>query len=253
MIPRSHSAKPSPHDRDRLPVAKEENQGTDLNALNVLGNIPAPTTAVDATLDDGFHLDSGVKVRGGAGVLLVGGEAFVWKPWLARPGGTMAEMVNRKGQFEVDEVVWGLLGVVWPRPGEFFFPLLFPLYAVLAWFAGMGFTLHTGIVLMGDCRSVDYWNGSFDDASVASDKSPYSFSGDSRGYRGYSQCRIAVQHVGYRERRVRGCGCDDSLWMERCIVIMAINSSAVKITVLYALSVLNNNSSLLCTLLLLRT
>lgn len=117
MIPRSHTAKPSTH--DRLPVAKEESQGTDLNALNVLGNIPAPTTAVEACLDDGFHLDSGVKVRGGSGVLLVGGEAFAWRPWLTRPGKSKAEMVNRKGQFELDEEVWGLLSVVWPRPGTF--------------------------------------------------------------------------------------------------------------------------------------
>lgn len=119
MIPRAHTAKPTPS--ARLPEAKEDNPGADLNALNVLGNVAAPTTAVEATLDDGFHLDNGLKVRGGDGVLLVGGEAFAWRPWSTRPSKAKAEMVNRKGQFEVDEEVWGLLSMVWPRPGESLF------------------------------------------------------------------------------------------------------------------------------------
>ncbi|EYE98045.1 Mth938-like domain-containing protein [Aspergillus ruber CBS 135680] len=125
MIPRSHASKPTSHDRG---PAVQENTNTDLNALNVLGNIPAPTTAVEATLDDGFHLDNGLKVRNGDGVMLVGGEAFAWRPWATR--GSKAEMVNKKGQFEVDEEVWGVLGLVWPRPdlliigmGENMFPL----------------------------------------------------------------------------------------------------------------------------------
>lgn len=116
MIPRSHSSKPTSHDRG---PAVQENTNTDLNALNVLGNIPAPTTAVEATLDDGFHLDNGLKVRNGDGVMLVGGEAFAWRPWATK--GSKAEMVNKKGQFEVDEDVWGVLGLVWPRPGTFTF------------------------------------------------------------------------------------------------------------------------------------
>ncbi|KKK24164.1 alkaline phosphatase Pho8 [Aspergillus rambellii] len=118
MIPRAHPAKPRSHDRG--PPSKEDTQ-TDFAALNVLGNIPAPTTAVDACLDSGFHLDNGVKITGGDGVLLVGGEAFAWKPWAGKEGGRDT-MVNKKGQFEVDEQVWGILGLVWPRPE----PLLAP-------------------------------------------------------------------------------------------------------------------------------
>lgn len=114
MIPRSHTPKPTSHDRG--PPSKEDTQ-TDFAALNVLGNIPAPTTAIDACLDSGFHLNSGVKVTGGDGVLLVGGEAFAWRPWKVNEG-KRADMVNKKGQFEVDEQAWGLLGLVWPRPGE---------------------------------------------------------------------------------------------------------------------------------------
>jgi hypothetical protein len=114
MIPRSHTPKPTSHDRG--PPSKEDTQ-TDFAALNVLGNIPAPTTAIDACLDSGFHLNSGVKVTGGDGVLLVGGEAFAWRPWKVNEG-TKAGMLNKKGQFEVNEQAWGLLGLVWPRPGE---------------------------------------------------------------------------------------------------------------------------------------
>lgn len=58
-------------------------------------------------------------------MLLVGGECFTWRPWLGSSNGNgntdkeelKKKMVNKKGQFEVDESVWGLLGVVWPRPG----------------------------------------------------------------------------------------------------------------------------------------
>ncbi|KAJ5574333.1 uncharacterized protein N7459_008760 [Penicillium hispanicum] len=118
MIPRAHSHKPASHDRG--PESKEDTQ-TDFAALNVLGNIPAPTTAIDACLDSGFHLNSGVKVSGGDALLLVGGEAFSWRPWTAPEGAgndraAKAAMINCKGQFELDEQAWGLLSLVWPRP-----------------------------------------------------------------------------------------------------------------------------------------
>ncbi|RMJ21431.1 hypothetical protein PHISP_07695 [Aspergillus sp. HF37] len=126
MVPRAHTNKPTSADRGPA----DENQ-TDLNSLNVLGTAPPPTTAIDACLGTGFQFNNGVEVRNGDGVLLVGGEAFAWRPWLATSGSgstdagpgpgpktdeAKAGMVNRRGQFEVDELVWGLLGVVWPRP-----------------------------------------------------------------------------------------------------------------------------------------
>ncbi|OJJ51300.1 hypothetical protein ASPZODRAFT_87506 [Penicilliopsis zonata CBS 506.65] len=120
MIPRAHASKPG--SRDRGPVSPEDTQ-TDLAALNVLGSIPTPATAVDACLDNGFHLDNGVKVTGGDGVLLVNGEAFAWRPWNTASSASLdarakrAVCVNSKGQFDVDEQVWGLLSLVWPRPG----------------------------------------------------------------------------------------------------------------------------------------
>lgn len=110
-----------PQTRDRGPPSEETTQ-TDFAALDVLGSIPGPATAVDACLDDGFHLDNGVKITEGDGVLLVGGEAFAWRPWHSMTGdreSARKQMVNEKGQFEVPEEVWGLLSVVWPRPGTF--------------------------------------------------------------------------------------------------------------------------------------
>ncbi|KXG47177.1 NADH dehydrogenase [ubiquinone] 1 alpha subcomplex assembly factor 3 [Penicillium griseofulvum] len=118
MIPRSHAHKPV--SRDRGPESKEDTQ-TNFDALNVLGNIPAPTTAIDACLDSGFHLNNGVKLTNGDGLLLVGGEAFAWRPWKAVEGAESDRvakdaMLNSKGQFELDESVWGLLNLVWPKP-----------------------------------------------------------------------------------------------------------------------------------------
>ncbi|KAL6236584.1 hypothetical protein BDW75DRAFT_239096 [Aspergillus navahoensis] len=113
MVSRAHPSKPRTHDRG--PPSKEDTQ-TDFAALNVLGNIPTPTTAVDACLDAGFHLDNGVKITGGDGMMLVGGEAFTWRPWMSKKDGGKDSMINAKGQFEVDEQAWGILDLVWPRP-----------------------------------------------------------------------------------------------------------------------------------------
>lgn len=135
---------PKPQSHDRGPPSSEKTQ-TDFSELNVLGNIPTPATAIDACLDDGFHLDNGVKVTGGDGVLLVGGEAFRWRPWEGFQGEVgdrkrQANMVNEKGQFDVPEEVWGLLALVWPRPGESL-PLSSSFTGLVS-FCGISFTGH---------------------------------------------------------------------------------------------------------------
>lgn len=119
FVSRAHTHKPSSPDRG--PPSDEDTQ-TDFDTLNVLGNAAAPAAAIDATLDTGFDLSNGVHIRNGDALLLVGGEAFSWRPWKAIKGAAndraaKAAMVNAKGQFEVPEEVWGLLSVVWPRPG----------------------------------------------------------------------------------------------------------------------------------------
>ncbi|OTA91857.1 hypothetical protein M434DRAFT_396940 [Hypoxylon sp. CO27-5] len=92
---------------------KGEPPTTDFGALDVLGNTPIPSTAVDVCTSDGFHLNSGAKVIGGSGVLLVGGEAFSWRPWIARGE---KRLLNQKGQWEVPNETFGLLSLIWPRP-----------------------------------------------------------------------------------------------------------------------------------------
>ncbi|KAI0377860.1 hypothetical protein F5Y04DRAFT_170860 [Hypomontagnella monticulosa] len=86
---------------------------TDFEALDVLGGAPVPSTSVDVCMSDGFQLNSGVKILDGSGVLLVGGEAFTWRPWLARGE---KRLLNKKGQWEVPNETFGLLGLLWPRP-----------------------------------------------------------------------------------------------------------------------------------------
>ncbi|KAE8450940.1 hypothetical protein EG329_005380 [Mollisiaceae sp. DMI_Dod_QoI] len=108
------TSSPKPQTRDRGPASKEDTQ-TDFGALNVLGNTPVPSTSIDACLWDGFHLDSGVKITGGTGVLLIAGEAFSWRPWEAG-GGKELKLVNEKGQWDVGDEAWGVLDLVWPKP-----------------------------------------------------------------------------------------------------------------------------------------
>jgi len=127
----------APKSKDRGPVSKEDTQ-TDFNAMDILQNTPAPTTGIDACQSDGFALNSGLKVVG-SGVLLVAGEAFRWSPWIraGRKEGTIGgggtaddnkgvmsrggKLLNQRGQWEVDDHVWGVLSLVWPKPGSLFF------------------------------------------------------------------------------------------------------------------------------------
>lgn len=110
--PTSLSASAPPTTTERGPISTESTQ-TDFDALNVFSNAPAPTASIDACLTDGFHLDNGVKITGGSGLLLVSGEAFAWRPWEA---GGRGRLLNNKGQWDTGEGAWGLLGLVWPKP-----------------------------------------------------------------------------------------------------------------------------------------
>ncbi|KAF7549116.1 hypothetical protein G7Z17_g6603 [Cylindrodendrum hubeiense] len=86
---------------------------TDLNDLNVLGDIPIPSTSVDVCMYDGFGLNSGVTISDGNGVMLVDGEVFNWRPWEAK--GSM-NLANKKGQFEIPAQAFALFDLIWPRP-----------------------------------------------------------------------------------------------------------------------------------------
>lgn len=83
--------------------------------MDVLGNTPVPASSITACLEDGFAFQNGLRVDGGDGVLIVGGEVVRWRPWLGAKG---MRFVNGKGRWELTQGVLGVLGVVWPRAGE---------------------------------------------------------------------------------------------------------------------------------------
>ena len=72
----------APKSHDRGPTSKEETQ-TDFSAMDIYASagVEEPATSIDACARDGFALNNGVQTTGGRGVLLVGGEGFVWSPW----------------------------------------------------------------------------------------------------------------------------------------------------------------------------
>ncbi|CAF9939000.1 hypothetical protein IMSHALPRED_001167 [Imshaugia aleurites] len=106
------SASTPPTTTSRGPTSTESTQ-TDFSAMDVFAHAPAPTASIDACLPSGFHLDNGVKITDGSGLLLVSGEAFAWRPWEA---GGRGRLLNGKGQWDTGEGAWGVLGLMWPKP-----------------------------------------------------------------------------------------------------------------------------------------
>ncbi|KAF2110924.1 hypothetical protein BDV96DRAFT_527272 [Lophiotrema nucula] len=117
----------APKSHDRGPGSNEDTQ-TDFAAMDVLRNTTPPATSIDACTDDGFALDNDMKVSR-SGILLVGGEAFRWRPWLreGRKEGTVADggvgddamtgrLRNAKGQFDIQKEAWGVLELMFPKP-----------------------------------------------------------------------------------------------------------------------------------------
>ena len=103
--------------RDRGPRSDEDTQ-TDFGALNILGNMGTPATSIDACVSDGFHLNNGLKTSDGSGIVLVGGEAFSWRPWEATPTQKPLSVLGRVGTLEIggSSGAWGLLELLWPKP-----------------------------------------------------------------------------------------------------------------------------------------
>jgi NADH dehydrogenase [ubiquinone] 1 alpha subcomplex assembly factor 3 len=98
---------------DRGPASTEDTQ-TDFSALDVLRNTKIPTTNIDACTTKGFHLNNGMKTADGSGILLLGGEAFRWRPW--GPEKTVDSLLSRTGVLNVEKEMFGLLDVLYPKP-----------------------------------------------------------------------------------------------------------------------------------------
>jgi NADH dehydrogenase [ubiquinone] 1 alpha subcomplex assembly factor 3 len=109
--PRTPAGLPRSHDRG--PASTEDTQ-TDFGALDVLRNTKIPATNVDACTTMGFHLNNGTKTADGSGILLLGGEAFRWRPW--GPEKTVGSLLSRTGVLNVEKDMFGLLDVLHPKP-----------------------------------------------------------------------------------------------------------------------------------------
>jgi NADH dehydrogenase [ubiquinone] 1 alpha subcomplex assembly factor 3 len=124
-----HCTPPNNESRDprsmRDPPSAENTQA-DFAALDVLRNTVTPATSIDACTSEGFALNNNMRISG-CGVLLIGGEAYRWRPWLkkettmqddaAEDYAMTGQLLNAKGQWEVPDEAWGLLDMVWPKPG----------------------------------------------------------------------------------------------------------------------------------------
>ena len=120
--PLASSYRPS-RAQDHLSGGNEQRK-TDLGSFDLLRNTTAPATAIDACTNEGFAFDNHMKVSG-CGVILVGGEVFRWRPWLHDEGAVGANddrpmkgrLLNNKGRFEVKDSAWGVLDLLYPKPG----------------------------------------------------------------------------------------------------------------------------------------
>jgi hypothetical protein len=85
--------------------------------MDILANagVGTPATSIDACAADGFHLNNGVQTTGGAGVLLLDGEAFVWRPWTTEAAG-FGPLLDRRGILDIPRSSLGILALIYPKP-----------------------------------------------------------------------------------------------------------------------------------------
>ena len=94
--------------------------------LDVLSGLPIPASAVDSVFDDGFLLNNGQEIHGD-GVFLLNNDVFRWRALMpGSDGGVARELeeattkATRTGVLKLNDEVWGVLDVVYPKPGTFF-------------------------------------------------------------------------------------------------------------------------------------
>ena len=94
--------------------------------LDVLSGLPIPASAVDSVFDDGFLLNNGQEIHGD-GVFLLNNDVFRWKALIRASGDEVTgelegatTKARRTGMLELNDEVWGVLDVVYPKPGTFF-------------------------------------------------------------------------------------------------------------------------------------
>ena len=112
----SKPSNPKLQTRDRGPPSEEDTQ-TDFRTLDIYSNTTPPATVVDACLYDGFHLNNGTKITKGDGVLLVGGEAFAWRPWGAVASNNADGLLAGTGALDLSHPqMFGIISLINPLP-----------------------------------------------------------------------------------------------------------------------------------------
>ncbi|KIW70395.1 hypothetical protein PV04_02669 [Phialophora macrospora] len=117
--------------RDRGPTSKEETQ-TDFSKLDIYASagVEEPATSIDACTHDGFHLNNGVETSGGRGVMLMGGEGFVWSPWARdatisststaagreQQSSGFSQFLTTRSILDFPPSAFGLLTLLYPKP-----------------------------------------------------------------------------------------------------------------------------------------
>jgi NADH dehydrogenase [ubiquinone] 1 alpha subcomplex assembly factor 3 len=88
-----------------------------------------PAQSIDAcTAEGAFHLSNGTRTPERTGVMLLGGEAFLWKPWNSLSaaggnassrqgaGGEVAAFLDKRGMLVLPPKTLRLLATMYPRP-----------------------------------------------------------------------------------------------------------------------------------------
>lgn len=182
-----HSTSPRHREKNPAPDRIDKTPPTDISALDVLGSAPVPSTNIEATLPGGFLLNSGLGIFDGAGALLVGGEAFAWRPWLANASSAAGQgdennyrLLNAKGQVELPAEAFSVLELLWPRPGMLLARARAP---CLDHFqrSAKGSTKYLLLTLVCHGRSTSHWRRTYDPASEPRDETAHRRTGHAGG------------------------------------------------------------------------
>lgn len=111
----SQGASPGRLRPSSMPAQESTNPSETFSSLDVLGSVPMPPSAVESTSANGFQLNNGTWVNDG--VMLLNNEVFRWQPVLK--GSPDESKAKKVGVLDLAEEAWGILDVVYPKPGWF--------------------------------------------------------------------------------------------------------------------------------------
>ncbi|RPA97480.1 hypothetical protein L873DRAFT_1809760 [Choiromyces venosus 120613-1] len=78
-----------------------------LSGLDIYSDLPSPINSIEALYNTHFLLTNGTATAPGSGVFLLNDSAFAWTP----------DVSVDAGRVEFGKGAWGVLEIVWPKPG----------------------------------------------------------------------------------------------------------------------------------------